>query len=148
MGITDMIDPLAALVQFLLSSTATADEVGTAVYGAQLPRGETQPGQAVLVIQMGGGDVPSRLCTIDVDFQIRCYGATSVEAQAVYAAVRKDLHFARRQKITPGTGIGSGTHWMVTARETSSPQHVREFVTDWKYVAALFSCKFISFPMT
>lgn len=146
MAIHDTIDAASALRQYLLSNSYVSDEVGTRVYVRQIPRGTAAPGKAIVLIQVGG--VPAtRLPIVDTEFQIRCYGGTSVEAREVYRGLRSALHFARRQKIEPGVGVGSGDNWLVSAREVSGASDLREPETEWEFVLCRFSCVFVTFPV-
>ena len=146
MGIRDTINCASALRTCLLSSSYVSDEVGTRVYVRQIPRGTAAPGKAIVLIQIGG--VPAtRLPIVDAEFQARCYGGTSVEAREVYRGLRSCLHLARRQKIEPGVGVGSGDNWLVSAREMGGASDLREPETEWEFVLCQFSCIFVTFPV-
>jgi hypothetical protein len=146
MAVTDTIDWMAALRQFLVSDSGVANEVGDAVYVRKVPRGTNVPGKAVVLVQSGGG-VPVRLPVITANVQVRCYGDTSREAREVYRVVRSALHFARRYQIEPGEGVIDGSHWLVSARETSGPSDENEPETGWFFVVSIFGCTFVSFPV-
>jgi len=148
MSITDTIDALTALRTYLLSSAYVTDQVGvTGVYIGQIPRGTTNPGKAIVLLQ-NTGEANIWLPLFDADIQFRSYGTTSVEAREVYRGLRSALHGAKRQKIDPGVDVGTGTNWMLTAYESGGPSDESEpEIVGWHFVLSVFRCLFVSFPV-
>lgn len=81
------IDPIEDFIDFLLTRTAITGVVGTKIYGPpglDRTQAETMPYKCLLVLDSGGfGQALDRPEGRQV-VQCRCYGATAVEAKAVY----------------------------------------------------------------
>ncbi len=148
MAITDTIDWNAALKEFLDGEAYVTDEVGTKIFVRNIPKGGGTPGKALVLVQSGGG-AAIRLPIVTCEYRFRCYGDTAYEAREVYRGLRSALHGVKRKRITPGTGVSdSGTHWLIIAKETGSPQDVMEPETDWNFVLCQFWCMFFTFPVS
>lgn len=121
-----MADPTGALVAWLKTRPSVTALASTRVFGAELPASEipNQPRAAVVINPSGGGYLPSgyqRLTDRRVD--ISCYGATRLQAEALYTAVSVELKHLRRI-VAASTLI----HW---AKVSAAGFNTRDPDTDW-----------------
>lgn len=123
------VDPIGALVTFLLDDPDVAARTENRVYGGELPAEETQsedfPRTAVVVSPAGGGLLTGRAYENFSDLRVNvvCYGATVREAWLTHLDTRAALKQMRR------TLVGDVTlHW---ARESVSAPVARDPVTKW-----------------
>ena len=97
-----MIDVNAVLRAYLITLSALTDETGDQVYAVGLPEGfaETEATKAVAFDIISGA--PQFVTpTQDLNIEFRCYGATDIEARAVYGALHDALH--GKENVLMGT---------------------------------------------
>ena len=96
-------DVPAAIRAHLLADAGVAAQVGTRVYSQELPRdmADDMPVKAVVARSSSGGFGPGRLSLPVQSLRIdtTCYGASTVDAYAVHAAVHKALKYLSRRTI-------------------------------------------------
>jgi len=115
-------NPVAAVVELLRPHVP-----GARVYGGRLPRAEHahMPREAVVVRAagspgtFGGGDLP----TVDNRVDVRCYGATELEAGDLAAALGVVLHTVREARTAHGRVL-----WIA---RSGGPTDVTEPDTTW-----------------
>lgn len=122
-------DPIAALVTWLRTQATLTAQTSTRIWGGAVPRSEqdNMPRKCLTVLRAGGRgpdrDVPDGVCQV----YCRCYGATAVEANAVYDALFGTVH--RKHHIRPATG-----QLLVTLFIDGEPIDMVEPATDWPFV--------------
>jgi hypothetical protein len=145
-----MIDPAAHLRQWLIDQAGIQAQVSTdsrgayrvyvAGVGAGIPQADAtlMPRKAVVIVQSGGFAFPSDAPILDVRFQLRCYGATVLEAQEVYGAVFDVLHREQNQAVTVGATVAH-MYWCELA---SGPMLLPEPITEWPCVGGIYRALF------
>lgn len=126
-------DPIGALVAFLKADADVAGEVGTRVFGGELPRGETasMPRKAIVLTPSGGGFIGSGYQEYgDIRVDLHCYGETPKEANDVWRAVHPALKQLRRALQGPCL-----LHW---ARPAGGPLTLRDPDADWPFTLATY----------
>lgn len=123
------VDPIYGLVGYLAADAGVSALVGTRVFGGELPRSEngSMPRQAV-VVQPAGGGIMGLAYQDYGDFRVdvSCYGATPLDAWALYLAVHSALKSLRRE-----VSHSALLHW---ARPSSKGLSGRDTDTDWPLV--------------
>ena len=98
---TQITDMRVAVIAILKADTDTATEVGTRVFGDELPRSEADnmPRKAIVVAPSGGAPPSWSAATVQLEVQrldIVCYGATLFEAEEVRRATFGALRAVER----------------------------------------------------
>lgn len=128
---SQIVDVRAALIGILKADAAVATEVGTRVFGDELPRSETSsmPRKCVVLRQSGGavpiwgqGDLPLEIQRYDVI----CYGATLFEAEEVRRAVYGALKGIKRN-VQSGVLV----HWAKPAGGAATGREAKE--AEWPF---------------
>ncbi len=104
-------DQVAAIIAILKADTDTATEVGTRVFGSELPRSETDnmARKAIVVMPSGGSPPTWAAGTVRLEVQrldLICYGATLFEAEEVRRAC-----FGALRAIERVVSAGVLVHW-------------------------------------
>jgi len=125
--ITDM---RAAVIAILKADTDTATEVGTRVFGDEMPRSEvdSEPRKTIVVVPTGGVIPPYAAGTLRLEVQrldIWCYGKTLFEAEEVRRAV-----FGAMRGINRTLSAGVLVHW---AQPAGGAAQGRDPDGDWPY---------------
>ena len=128
-------DPMAALVTLLLESGGpVVAQVGTRVFGGELPDNENQhmPRKCVVLHFIPGGTrladwTPRR----GQGLETKCYGANYQEAMSVHLAVYETLQFLERRAIS--------NMLLYSATLLSGPMHMIDPDTDWRYMLASYN---------
>ncbi len=135
-----MIDVRVAIRAYLAAQAGVAAQVGTRVYGAPgIPRDDAllMPRKAIAFYASGGPGGDRYVPEARVNVQFRCYGATSVEAWAVYAALFDALHRAHHVRSATGQLI-------LTAYETAAPMDMVEPATGWPFVLCAYEVHYVT----
>lgn len=108
---TQISDQRAAIIAILKADTDTATEVGTRVFGDELPRSEADNmARKCIVVTPSGGAMPTWAAgTVKLEIQrldIVCYGATLYEAEEVRRAV-----FGALRAVERVVSAGVLVHW-------------------------------------
>ncbi len=119
-----------AIVAILKADTDTAAEVGTRVFGDEMPRSEVddEPRKTVVVVTTGGVIPPYAAGTVPLEVQrldIWCYGKNMLEADGVRRAV-----FGAMRGINRTLAAGVLVHW---ARPAGGAAQGRDPDGDWPY---------------
>lgn len=128
---TQIVDVKSALIAFLKADADVTTQVGTRVFGLELPRSETDnmPRKAVVLVASGGAVPGYAAATLPVEAQrvdTYCYGATPFEAEEVRRAVYGALKAMSRTK--QGSVL---LHW---AEPSGGPMSGRDPDLDWPVV--------------
>lgn len=116
-------DPNAVLYSFLSADSGLAAAVGTDIYGPPgLPPNLGAKKAISFLVRAGTPD--RNLPVREVSFQVKCFGATPVEARATHEAVREALHGVQMRAI--------GSNTILSAWEEQEGQDLvdDDFVTD------------------
>lgn len=123
---SDPVDPIAAIVNFLKDDDAVDDRCAGRVFGGGLPReqNESMPRTAIVVAPAGGGLMGRAYQDYgDVRVDIICYGATLHQAWQTRLEAARALKHLRRENVN-----GVLLHW---ARESSGGHNFRDPETQW-----------------
>jgi hypothetical protein len=118
-------NPLTALRAYLIADAGILTLASTRVYAGELPKTEADNmPRAALVARLAGGsgpasDVPALYVTVDVT----CYGATGLQATALYLAAREALRGLKRDQLVDNV--------LHSAVELSGPLELRDPDTHW-----------------
>lgn len=122
-----MIDPTGAVINILKADSAVVAIAGAKVRGGELAKGDRPP--AVIVARItsnrnpgGGGN--RRIGLQEVMLQVKCLGATRLQAAQLYGACSDALHllapfedvsgraiFTVADDVGTSSGIDPGTSW-------------------------------------
>lgn len=131
---TQIPDRLTALIAILKADAAVSAQVGTRVFGGELPPAETasMPRKATVISHGGGLGVFGGGYQEYGDTRVdaRCYGETPLEADDVWRAAYGALKQMRRTL--------QGTIYVHWARPSGGPLSLRDPDTDWPYVFSSF----------
>lgn len=119
-------DPVTALVQFLKADADLAARVSTRVFGAELPRNQTDamPRAAVVVQPAGGGLMGLEYQSWgDVRMDVDCYGSTPFESWTTYLMAYRALKMMEAQVVA-----GVLLKW---AKPSAKGNTARDPDTDW-----------------
>lgn len=127
---TQIVDVKAALIALLKADADVTTEVGTRVYGDELPREDTDnmERKCVVLVSSGGAPTPYASGTAPLETQridVYSYGATAYEAEEVRRAVYGAFKGAQRVKFS-----GVLIHWVNPAGGVS---YGRDPNTDWPF---------------
>ncbi len=124
--------PIAALVEHLKADTTVADDVGTRVFGSEIPEDErsSMPEATVVVKRAGGLDVIGQGFQEygDIRVDVLCYAATPFLADELALAVQPALKQLRRTVYEDCV-----LHW---ARASGGALPLRDPDTDWPIVVS------------
>jgi hypothetical protein len=129
-------DAIAALVAFLKADSAVASATGGRVYGVTLPQGQASamPRSAVVLTASGsGGNDPGARSYAEVGAQrvdVRCYGATALDASGVHGAVYGALKQLRRARYADVT--------LYRANVETRGIHMQDADGDWPLVLSVW----------
>lgn len=116
-----VVDYMTGILTYLKADAGVAAQVGTRVYGEEVPDGEvnSMPRKALLVQSTVGGFPPRGYGQYNRrGIDIRCYGDGYVEAFAVYRAAYEALKYMERNT--------QGAAMLYKAWEAGSPMALRE----------------------
>lgn len=122
-------DPIAALIALLKDDADVTTEVGTRVFGGELPPEETEsmPRSAIVVKPAGGGFLGSAYQQWgDTRADVVFYGSTPKDAWDVYRAAHPVL-----KQLGRSHWAGCLLHW---AKLSGGPVSMRDADTDWPVV--------------
>lgn len=128
---TQITDVKAALIEILKADADTAEEVGTRVFGDELPRGQTASmPRKCIVIRSAGGVIPTWAAfTLPLEVQrvdLLCYGETQFAADEVRRAAFGAMRAIQR-KLSNGVLV----HW---AQPAGGAAHGRDGPdSDWPF---------------
>ncbi len=125
-----MVDPILALREFLLADLSVTTEIGSRVYGGELPKNQvsSMPVKAIVVnlapgaSSFGGGYQEFS----DIAVDTTCYGATPHEAFQVWRVLYPALKQMRRNIKQQAM-----LHW---ANRSAGPLPLRDPDTDWPFI--------------
>lgn len=125
---TQITDAREAIITILKADSDVATEVGTRVFGDELPRSETDsmPRKCVVVAPGGGTPPGFASATLHVEVQrldVFCYGETLYEAEEVRRAV-----YGALKGITRQVASNVMVHW---ARPAGGAASGRDPDADW-----------------
>ena len=133
-------DPIAAIVALIAGRAAISDEIGTDVYGEELPDSETfvasMPKAAIAVQSAGGvgaGDA-SYLPIGGQRFDVDCYAASLYDARRLARIVHAELKAVRRELVTYTDDTGEVSVLIHAVQVSGGFVALREPVTDWPRV--------------
>jgi hypothetical protein len=121
-----MIDTTETLHKYLSTVAGITAQVGARLYGPPgLPAGYN--GQKALVLLPDGGESRTTVPLEPNDFQIRCYGPTAADGQAVYRALHAALNGTGPVKVAvTGGNVILGRAW-----KTMGPRYMVEPELGW-----------------
>lgn len=128
--------PLPAIVAFLKADSAVAALVGTKVFGGELPQREAanMPQDCIVVTHVGGTPAPgigsSHVPITRSRFDFKCYGASILSAQTLYAAVNDALKQTYR--------VVFNDTFIYNAVMEGGPRSEREGDTQWPFTFATY----------
>lgn len=137
-----MIDPNAALIAWLQTSTALAALVGANIYSPVLPEGFSAMAsgapdaaqRAVVVRKRGGKSEPEVSTVLDPSFAVECWALEAPDAQQIYGVIRDLMHGA--------TSVDLGAAgFVVLAQEEVPGQDITDPETHWAVCFAYFRVK-------
>lgn len=125
-------DPMKAIRAAALADVEVAAQVGARVYVPELPRADAaaMPRKALVLSPSGGAGNTSPAPIGDTRFDAKCYGATHLEAAAVYYAFRE---FARE---LAQSRVGGALVYALSIE--TGPIQTREPEVDWPMVLGVF----------
>jgi hypothetical protein len=135
--VTQIADPISALIAYLKADVALAAKVNNRVYAGELPEGRiaSMPEQSVLIRTSGGGLLPQSYLQIhDVRVDIICYGQTPYAAFDSWRCV----HGALKQMYRNVQG-STVLHWALTS---GGPLTERQQDTEWPLVLSSWQVMF------
>jgi hypothetical protein len=131
---TEIVDPIGAIITFLLADSATAVLCDTNVFGGAMPTGDDMPpapnldgsAKAIVIVSAAGGPeigTANQFAKLRVD--LACYGGSQRQSWLVYRTCRAALKALERVVVTEvllhsaipttngSTGIDPETNWPV-----------------------------------
>ncbi len=125
-------NPLAAIVAFLQADATVTSEVGTRVYGAELPPSEAtaMPRKTIVVQAAGGPSDRSRIRHQIIRVDVKGYGTTPTTAWDVYYAAYDALKQMGRTK--------QGTVLLYDAIPVGGPIQLRDADLEWPLLFGTF----------
>ena len=120
-----MTDIQAKFRALLADQSGITALTSTRIYNTRLPKAITSA-QQMVVINMNSGEVEVYTPLIRQNFIVKAYGATMIEARAVYGAIYDALH--QQNNITADSAT-----WKSVMVETAG-QDAIDPDTDWPYV--------------
>lgn len=142
-----MVDVIPALISFLKADAAVAALVGTRVFGAEVPAGETasQPRKAIILRQGGGTSEDSYLPLGIPRIDLHAHGETPYEARRVRRAAHTALKALQREVIT---GVTDGDVLLHHLNASGGPVDLRFPETDWPVVIESWDVMFAETAVT
>lgn len=130
-----MPDPLVAVITLMKADAGIIAQVGTRVFGEELPRSEVpnMPRKAVSLHSNGGRYGNDDLKVSPYRINTHCYGATVYESKQVDLAVYEFFKNLKRRGIAAGGGI-------LLANAETGPFTLRDPDTTWPYVLTTYRC--------
>jgi hypothetical protein len=125
-----MTDIQAKFRALFAAQSGITDEVSTRIYNTRLPKSITTA-QKAIVINMNSGEVEKYTPLVRPNFIIKAYGATMIEARAVYGAVYDALH--QQNNITAGSVTWKAVDVESVGQDAIDPD------TDWPYIIFFMS---------
>ena len=135
-----MIDVRAAVRAYLAAQAGIIAQVSTRVYGAPgIPREDAllMPRKALAFYASGGPGADRYVPEAHGNIQFRCYGATSLEAGVVYAALYDALHRKHHIRLT-------GDMLILTIEESMAPTDMVEPATGWPFVMCVYDVHYVT----
>lgn len=126
---SEMPDPVKALMAFLAADTDIAALVSGRVFGGELPETEIadMPRSCIVITHAGGGSIGAGWVNYtDLRFDVFAYGATRLEAARLWRAVHRALKLFHREVWETVL-----LHW---ARQAGGPTPLRDPDTTFPYV--------------
>lgn len=118
----------------LLSSSEVSTAAGGRIYAGELPAAQaaSMPRRAIVVTPSGGVGLGSRDYSdlVEPRVDIKCYGATSVEAEDVHKVVRKFL-----RQLRPTVAAGILVHRVVVESHGS---YLRDGPAEWPMYLSVY----------
>ena len=129
-------NPITAIVAFLKADTDVATEVGTRVFGAELPEDETvlMPRKCLVIAGSGGPATGlSRLSINTIRIDIKGYGPTPELAWGPYLAAHNAL-----KQLVP---TKQDTALLYDAHVAGGPSQLRDSDLEWPLVFGSFEVR-------
>ena len=139
-----MIDVELAVRTWLLTESAVTDQVSTRIYCSPgIARSEVpnMPRKALTIYENAGPGTERKLPEAVANVQIRCYGATSLEARAVYNALHGVMQRASHER--PATG-----QLLSTVHELSGARFVVEPPNEWPCYLSVWRIRYSTDTVT
>lgn len=129
-------NPITAIRTMLLADTDVAAEVGTRVFGQELPRGQTEamPQKCLVVTSVGGIDPAAYIPVGHVRLDVRCYGKTPREADSVWVDVYDALKYLERAV--------HGTTLLHSAQMEGGPRSLRDPDAGWPFTLSTWVLRY------